>query len=135
MGSRCQSTIMALAGASAAPLDVEDGVVAGLGEQDPGNLLGIDFNGNGIVACSIEDGRNFSGDADAARGILVELARSGLGYDDFRHSSLFSSSGTGPLAAASSSFQLVASGQLLSSQREEQSAPSCLAIASARIDR
>ena len=80
----------------AGDLDIEDGVVAGLGEENPRDLLGIDFDGDRIVACTIKDGRNFSGDTHAARGILVELALTGLGYDHFRHSNLsFLYSGTG----------------------------------------
>ena len=102
MGSRCQSTIMALAAGDASDLDIEDGVVAGLGEEDPRDLLGIDFNGDGIMTCSIEDSRNLSGDTHAARGIFIELALTGLGYDDFRHSNLsFLYSGTGALKCRS----------------------------------
>jgi hypothetical protein len=59
--------------------------VAGLGEEDPRDLLGIDFDGNGIPAGTVDHGGNLAGDAHAARGVLVELARSGLGYDYFWH--------------------------------------------------
>ncbi len=69
-------------------LHIENRVVAGLGVEDPRNLLGIDFDRNGILTRPIQYGRNLSRNAHAARGILVELARSGLGYDDFRHSIL-----------------------------------------------
>src|SRR6185503_17629002 len=76
--------------------DVEDGVVAGLRVEDPRDLLRIDFNGNGIRTRPVKDGGDFSAGANATRGILIELARSRLGYDDFRHLSLsFLYSGTG----------------------------------------
>jgi hypothetical protein len=38
------------------------------------------------VAGTVKDGRNLARDAHTARGILVELAHSGLRYDYFRHS-------------------------------------------------
>jgi hypothetical protein len=45
---------------------------------------------------TIENGRDFSGDTHAARCIFIELALTGLGYDNFRHSNLsFLYSGTG----------------------------------------
>ncbi len=97
IGSRCQSTIMALARPAAGNLHIEDGVVAGLGEKNPGNLLGIHFNGHRLVAGAIQHGRNLARDTHAARGILVELALTGLGYDYFRHLSLVSRVGHGPL--------------------------------------
>jgi hypothetical protein len=81
--------------------DIKNRVLAGLGKEDPRYLLGIDFNGDGVLPCTIEDGRNFSSDTDAASRILVELALTGLGYDYFRHSNLsFLYSGTGVLSAA-----------------------------------
>ena len=66
--------------------NVEDGVVAGLGKQDPGNLLGLDFDGNRVMPGTIKHCGNLAGDTYAARGVLVELALTGLGYDYFRHS-------------------------------------------------
>ena len=91
-----------------ANLHVEDGVVAGLGEQDPRDLLGIHFYGNRLVPGSIKHGGNLSGAAHAARGILVELALAGLGYDYFRHDSLFSGVGHG--VKQLSALQLLACG-------------------------
>ena len=78
-----------LGDALAGDVHVEDGVVAGLGVQDAQNLLGVDFDGDRLVARAINDGGNLAGDANLACGILVELAigrhLAGLGYDDFRH--------------------------------------------------
>ena len=64
---------------------IENRVVAALGIKDPQNLLGIHFDGNRIVAGTIQHGRNLACDAHAARGVLVELALAGLGYDNFWH--------------------------------------------------
>jgi hypothetical protein len=47
------------------------------------------------MTCTIENGRDFSGDTHAARCIFIELALTGLGYDNFRHSNLFSVFGHG----------------------------------------
>jgi hypothetical protein len=69
-------------------LHVEDGVMAGLGKENPGNLLGLHFNGNRVMPGTIKHGRNLAGDTYAARGILVELALTGLGYDYFWHCGL-----------------------------------------------
>ena len=85
IGSRCQSTIMALAVGLAGDFHVENRVVAGLGKEDPRNLLGIHFDGHCFVPGAVQHGRNLACDAYAARGILVELALAGLGYDYFRH--------------------------------------------------
>ncbi len=74
---------MALAGFLAGDFDIEDGVVAGLGEKNPGNLLGVHLDGHRIVSRTIQHGRNLARDAQPARGILVELALTGLGYDYF----------------------------------------------------
>ena len=79
----------------AGDFDIEDRVVAGLGEKNPGNLLGVHLDGHRIVPRTIQHGRNLARDAHAARGILVELALTGLGYDYFWHSvSRFLVSGT-----------------------------------------
>ena len=86
IGSRCKSTIMALAEGKPENLHIEDGVVAGFGEKNPGNLLRIHFNGRRVVPGAIKYGGNLDRNAHAARGILVELALAGLGYDYFRHS-------------------------------------------------
>ncbi len=55
----------------------------------------------GVVPGTIQHGGNFARNAHAARGVFVELALTGLGYDYFRHSlSRFLVSGTdvlGPL--------------------------------------
>jgi hypothetical protein len=64
---------------------VKNRVVAGLGKQNPGNLLGIHFNGHRIVAGTIKNCGNLAGNAHAAGGILGELALTGLGYDYFWH--------------------------------------------------
>jgi hypothetical protein len=74
--------------------------VAGLGEKNPRNLLRIHFNGNGIVAGAIKHGRNLARHAYTARGILVELALTGLRYDDFRHSISLFCSGTAFIRSA-----------------------------------
>ncbi len=69
--------------------------MAGLGKENPGDLLGIHFNGNRVTARSIQNRRNLAGYAHAACRILIELALTGLGYDNFRHSNLsFPCSGT-----------------------------------------
>jgi hypothetical protein len=47
------------------------------------------------MTCTIENGRDFSCDTHAARRIFIELALAGLGYDNFRHSNLFSVFGHG----------------------------------------
>ncbi len=78
----------------AGDVHVKDGVVAGLGVQDAQDLLGIELDGDGFVTRSIDDGGNLAGNAHTAGCILVELSGSGLGYDNFRHGSLISSSGT-----------------------------------------
>src|ERR1035437_1386256 len=81
--------------------DVEDGVVAGLGEKNPGNLLGVHLDGYRIVPRTVQYGRNLARDAHTASGILVELALPGLGYDNFWHSvSRFLDSGTGRSGSA-----------------------------------
>jgi hypothetical protein len=41
------------------------------------------------VPGTIQHGGNLAGDTHTARGILVELALTGLGYDYFRHSFSF----------------------------------------------
>ena len=70
--------------------NVEDRVVARLGVKNPRNLLGVHFDGNRFVTAAIQNSRDLSGSTHAARCILVELALTGLSYDNFRHSSLFS---------------------------------------------
>jgi hypothetical protein len=60
--------------------------VAGLGEENPRNLLGVDLDGHRIVPWTIENGGNLARDTDAAGGIFVELALAGFGYDNFWHS-------------------------------------------------
>jgi hypothetical protein len=59
--------------------------VAGLGEENPRNLLGIHLNGHGVLPWTVKHGGNLAGNTHAPRCILVELALSGLGYYDFRH--------------------------------------------------
>ena len=99
MGSRCQSTIMALA-APARNIDIKDGVAAGLGKENPGNLLGIHLNGHRIVPGAVKNRGNLARKAHAARRILVELALTGLGCYDFNwHSSRFLWLGTGRLVS------------------------------------
>ena len=75
-----------LGGGLAGNFDIEDRVVAGLGEagsaksaSDPASTA------TGIVAGTIKHGGNLACGAHAARGILVELALAGLGYDNFWH--------------------------------------------------
>ena len=48
--------------------------------------LGSTSTATGIVPGTIKHGGNLARDAHAARGILVELALAGLGYDYFWHS-------------------------------------------------
>jgi hypothetical protein len=67
----------------AGDFDIEDCVVAGLGEKYPGNLLGIHLDGHRIVPRTIQHGGNLARGAYPASGILVELALTGLGYDYF----------------------------------------------------
>jgi hypothetical protein len=70
--------------------------MAGLGIENPGNLLRFHFNGNRVMAGSIKHSGNLAGGTYPARGVLVELALTGLGYDYFWHSvSRFLVSGTG----------------------------------------
>jgi hypothetical protein len=62
--------------------------MAGLGKENPGNLLRLHFNCNRVIPGTIKHGRNLAGGPYAARGILVELALTGLSYDYFRHCGL-----------------------------------------------
>ena len=79
----------------AGDFNVKDRVVAGLGEKNPGNLLGVHFNGHRIMAGTIQHCGNLARCAHAARRVLVELALTGLGYDNFGISvSRFLGSGT-----------------------------------------
>jgi hypothetical protein len=72
--------------------------MAGLRKENPGNLLGVHFDGHGLVSGTIKHGGNLACDTDAARGVLVELALTGIGYDYFWHCvSRFLISGTGCL--------------------------------------
>jgi hypothetical protein len=74
---------------------VEDRIVAGLGEKNPRNLLGIHLDGDRVVPRTIQYGGNLARDAHTASGILVELALTGLGDHNFWHSvSHFLVSGT-----------------------------------------
>jgi hypothetical protein len=63
-------------------------------KKNPGNLLGIHFNGYRLMAGAVQNRRNLARDTHTARRIFVELAHAGLGYDYFRHLSLISCSGT-----------------------------------------
>jgi hypothetical protein len=51
--------------------------VAGLGVQDAQNLLGVHFDGDRLKTRAVDHGGNLAGDANAAGGILVELAIAG----------------------------------------------------------
>ena len=85
IGSRCQSTIMALAAAVPAT-STSKMVLWPVSEKRIREIcLGSTSTATGIVAGAIKHGRNLARNAHAARGILVELALTGLGYDYFRH--------------------------------------------------
>src|SRR6185437_7640104 len=83
-----------LGGGLAGYFHVKNGVVAFFGKEDPGNLSGINLDGDRIGSRAVKHGGNFAGDAYATCGVLVKFALAGLGCNDFRHSR-FPVSGTG----------------------------------------
>ena len=58
-------------------VQVEDGVVTGVGVQNLGDDPGVDRYRDRILSGAINNGGNLAGDANAARRILVELALAG----------------------------------------------------------
>ena len=77
-----------------AQVDIENRVMAGLGEEDLRNVLGVDLDRHCIMARSIQHAGNLARGAYTARGILVELTGTGFGSYDFRHVLSFLVSGT-----------------------------------------
>jgi hypothetical protein len=81
----------------ACDFNIQNCVVAGFGVEDLRNLFRVYFHGYGIEPGAVQHGRYLACYAHAARGIFIEFALTGLGYDYFWHfvfSRFFLRSGT-----------------------------------------